>query len=96
MHDQRRRAVPAAHEGDQPVHVLVAGRDIAFDRHGDVVHAEDEMVVGDDAFGPLHQVGILEQGDQMAGAGGFDRVMQAGERADVDHAIRRMMFARYI
>ena len=69
--------------------MLVAGRDIAFDRHGDVVHAEDEMVVGDDAFGPLHQVGILEQGDQMAGAGGFDRVMQAGERADVDHALRR-------
>ena len=25
----------------------------------------------------------------LAGAGGFDRVMQAGERADVDHAILR-------
>ena len=43
------------------------------------------MVGGRDALGPLHPVGVLEQRDDVAGAGLFDRVVQARQRADVNH-----------
>ena len=66
--------------------MLVGGSDIAVARRGDVVHAEDEVVGGVDALRPLHQVGVPQQRDEVAGAGGRDRAMQAGERADVNHA----------
>jgi hypothetical protein len=48
--------------------MLVGRRDVAVDRHGDVLHPEHQVVVlGGDGRRPLHAVGILEQRDQMAG-----------------------------
>ena len=66
--------------------MLVGRRDVAVERPGDVVHAEDEMVLRHDAAGPLHQVGVLEQRHHMARAGLRDGLVQAGEGADVNHA----------
>jgi hypothetical protein len=59
--------------------VLVAGDGVAVHRHGDVVHAQDEVVGLHDALGPLHPVGILEQGDDMERTGFFDGVVKAGK-----------------
>ena len=49
--------------------------------------SEDEVVGGLDAVRPLHQVSVPQQCDDVAGAGRLDGVMQAGERADVNHEI---------
>ena len=47
------------------------------------------MVLRRDAAGPLHQVDVLEQRHHMAGAGLRDGLVQAGKRADVNHADHR-------
>jgi len=77
MQHQRLDAVPAAHECDQGGDVLVAGNDVAIHGHGDVIHAQNEVVGRRDAPGPLDPVGVLEQRDDVARAGCFDRVMKS-------------------
>ena len=59
--------------------MAVGGHDMAVERVDDVVHAEDEVLVGGDAGRPLHQIGLLEQRDQVAGADFFCRGVEAGE-----------------
>ena len=85
VHHDRRAAVPALHEVDQVVDVLLGRVDVAVHRHGDVVHAEDQVVGLDDAGGPLHAVDQPQQRDDVARAGFGDGVVQAGEGADVNH-----------
>ena len=85
MDDHRRLAVPALDELDQLLHVLVAGMGVAIDLAGDVIHAENEMVLGGDRGRPLHQMMIAQEGDDVARAGLIDGVMQPRQRADVDH-----------
>jgi hypothetical protein len=75
-------AADKVHEFD---HVLFGRVGIAVYRHADVVHAEDQVVLGGDRARPLDQIDGPQQGDDMASAGLRHRVMQAGERADVDH-----------
>ena len=85
MHDHRSPAVPALHELDQIVHVLLGRMGVAIHRRHDVVHAKDKVVGLDDAGWPLHAVDQAQQRDDMAGAGFRDGVVQAGEGADVNH-----------
>ena len=85
MHDHRRAAVPALHEADQFVDVLLGRMGIAVDRGADVVHAEDEMIGPRDRRRALNAIDQAQQGDDMACAGFGDGAMQAGEGADVDH-----------
>ena len=87
MHHHRRPAVPALHELDQPCDVLLAGMGVAVHRLDDVVHAEDQVVVRDDAVRPLHPVDHAQQRDDVARAGFVDGVVQAGEGADVNHEL---------
>src|SRR5215218_5161916 len=65
--------------------MFVAGYHIAVERVGNVVHAENEVIVLEDAFGPLHEVHILEQGHDVARAGVQNSFLQTGEGADVNH-----------
>jgi hypothetical protein len=85
MHHHRRRAVPGAGEIDELEDVLVGGVHVAVDGRDDVVHAEDEVVVRREPGWPDHAVGLLEQRDDVAGAGLTDSLVEARERADVDH-----------
>ena len=87
MHHQRRAAIPTAHEFYQFDDVLLRRMGVAVDRRGDVVHAEDEMVAGRNAARALDPVDQPQQRHNVARLGLRDGVVQAGEGADVDHAM---------
>ena len=79
MHDQGRGPVPAAREGDEPCDMLLAGRDVAVGRLGDVVHAEHEVLVRGDALGARHQMDVAQQRHDVAGAGFLRRCGADGQ-----------------
>src|SRR5690348_12950659 len=85
MDDERVSPIPAAHECDESLDVLRFGHDVAFLGLRDVVQAKPEMILRGDARGAHEICFIAEQGDEMAGAGRFDRCMQSRERADMNH-----------
>jgi hypothetical protein len=60
---------------------------VAFHRRGDIVETKDEVV---DLFDGLRSPYAIDQAKQchhVAGAGLCDRVVQKGERADMNHAV---------
>ena len=57
----------------------------SLDVVGDVVHIEQQVVLGRDGRGPVHQRDVLDQRDDVARAAFAHRVVQAGEGTDVDH-----------
>ena len=67
--------------------MVVAGNDVAVHGDADVVHAQHEMVGLQDGLGAGDPVGVLEQGDDVKRAGFFHRIVEARQRADVDHGI---------
>jgi hypothetical protein len=79
MHHQRRRAVPGAHEPQQVVDMLVDRYDHILGRIGDVVELQPQMVGDVDAGQRRHPGLIGQQGNDMAGAGFGDRVVQTGQ-----------------
>ena len=85
VHHQRLGPVPAAHERNQRADVVVAGNGVAVHRRGDVVHAQNEVVVRCDAPRSFDPVGIPEQRDDVPRSGRFDRLVQAREGTDVNH-----------
>ncbi len=76
--------------------MLVVRRHVAVERLGDVVHAQEEMIVAPTRRRPLHLVVDAEQGDDMARAGLRDRVVQprrASRRGSSSPSMFRIMIA---
>src|SRR5262249_25251281 len=85
MDDERRLAIPAAGEVDELHRMLLRRRRQALLRRPDVVPLEHAVIRQAAAGRPLD--GIDEQGDDMTGADLGNRVVQPGERADVNHPV---------
>ena len=87
MDDERRAAIPAAHEVEDLFDMDIRRRDKTMDRFGDIVDLDFEMIGRKHRLRPLHLIDIGHHGKDVTGAGGFDGVGQGGERADVDHGV---------
>src|SRR5262249_24104729 len=72
MHHQGCGTVPGAHECEQVRDMLLVGRDVTFERLADVVHAQEEMVVGRYGRGAFDEVVGAEQGHYVARPGLLD------------------------
>ena len=65
--------------------MLFARHDMAVERLGNVVHPQPEMVLRRD-IGRTFQTGLeADQRYDVARAGVFDGLVQAGKRANVNH-----------
>jgi hypothetical protein len=95
MDHHRQLARPGLDEFNEPRDVLLAGMGVAVEWLGDVIHAEDQMVLDPDAGRPLHAVDDPQQRDDVTGAGLLDGVVQACERADVNHAMGSRIMPSY-
>src|SRR6185436_20969423 len=71
MDDERVRTVPAAHKRDESGDVVIGWGDITVDQLSNVVHAENEVVVGYDRVRTSDKTDILEQRHDVACASNF-------------------------
>ena len=85
MHHQRVGAIPHAYEAQQIADVFLGRCDVALDVVGDVVHVEQQMILGHDRRRPVHQRNVLDQSDDMTRTGFAHCVVQAGKRTDMNH-----------
>jgi len=68
--------------------VFVAGRQVAVERFGDIVHAQYEVIGRSDTLGTLHPVDLLEQRHDMACAAFGNDLVQVGQATNVNHQVR--------
>ena len=83
--NQRRGAIPTAHEVQNLLDMCIARRDKTLDLFGNVIDLHFQMIGFKHRFRPLHLIDIGHHGEDMAGAGGLDSIGKRGERADVKH-----------
>src|SRR6185312_9024780 len=77
--------IPAGDEINQAHDMLVRRCGVAIERHRDIIHIQDKMVLARDAIFELRLFGAAQACDDMARASPVDGFMKARKRADVDH-----------
>ena len=88
MHHERRAAIPSAHEFQQIGDMILVRHDVTIDRRGNVMQPQPEVVLLDDGARPIDPDFVADQRHDVSCAGTFDRLMQARERANVNHGIK--------
>lgn len=87
VHHQRRAPIPIAHEIEKVGDMRLVGQDAAFERQGNIMQPQPQMILWRDAFRPFDLEFVAEQRHDVASADPGDGLLQAGKRADVNSGI---------